>query len=153
MRGDYHKALIYAVIAGWTDYFDGFLARHMNWGSRIGAYLDPLADKVMISAIYAALAIAGAVPWWLVAIIFGRDVFILIGAGALYARIKQQDFPPSMAGKISTTIQILAGVTVMAAKADIVPTSMIAAAVYSAAAGTLISGLDYVRQGARMLKK
>ncbi|MCC6344485.1 MAG: CDP-alcohol phosphatidyltransferase family protein [Bryobacterales bacterium] len=148
---DFRQGLLWFLVAGFTDFLDGFLARRMSWHSRAGAYLDPLADKVLLSAGYIALGMAGVVPWWLVGLIFGRDAFILAGAAAIYVRTRRTRFPPSMAGKVSTTIQIIAGGVILAAAAGFFPRVLIPAAIAAAAAGTLFSGLDYARRGYSMI--
>jgi cardiolipin synthase len=148
---DFSQGLLWFLAAGFTDFLDGFLARQMSWHSRAGAYLDPLADKVLMSAGYIALGMAGAVPWWLVVLIFGRDLLILAGAVIVYARAGRTEFPPSMAGKISTTIQILAGCVILSAFASILPKAVVPVAIAAAAAGTIFSGLDYARRGYSMI--
>jgi phosphatidylglycerophosphate synthase len=60
---------------------DGFLARRFQISTRAGAYFDPIADKILLSVIYVSLGLAGAMPWWMVAVVFGRDVLILAMAG------------------------------------------------------------------------
>ena len=145
-------ALWWTLFTGSTDYFDGYLARRMNWNSRLGAYIDPLADKILLAGCYIALGLAQAVPWWLVAIVFSRDVLILTGVAVLYSKVKRRDFPPTQAGKISTTIQITAIVVILAAKAGHFSTALIPFAIAAVAAGTTLSGLDYIRQGRRMMK-
>lgn len=94
---------------------------------------------------------AGVVPWWLVALIFGRDAVILAGAAVIYARSGRTRFPPSMAGKISTTIQIIAGGVILSAAAGIFPNAVVPVAIAATAAGTLFSGLDYARRGYSMI--
>jgi cardiolipin synthase (CMP-forming) len=92
--------------AAFTDYLDGASARHLGQSTASGAVLDPLADKCLLSGIFLALAAAGMVPWWLVGIIFGRDVYILLGAGVLLLATPVRKFPPSIWGKVSTCVQI-----------------------------------------------
>lgn len=150
--GDYDGALLLFFVAGWTDFFDGWLARKMAWNSPAGAYLDPLADKVLLAVTFIALGYAGAVPWWLVALIFGRDVMILAGVAVLYSRVKQRRFPPTMAGKISTTLQISAAGFVLMAKAGWIAAWWIPVAIAATAAGTAWSGADYVIRGRAMLR-
>jgi cardiolipin synthase len=102
-----------SIVAGSTDLLDGFLARIMNVRSRTGAYFDPIADKLLLSATFLALGIVRALPWWMVALVFGRDLFILGMAvwGYLFTTIRE--FPPSIWGKLSTFAQIIAALAVM----------------------------------------
>jgi cardiolipin synthase len=101
---------------------------------------------------FIALGMAGAVPWWLVALIFGRDIMILFGAALLYSRVRQRKFPPTMAGKVSTTLQILAAGFIMLAKSDAIASWWIPTAIAATTAGTLWSGLDYIIRGRAMLR-
>lgn len=151
VAGDYSGAMLLFFIAGWSDFFDGWLARKFDWGSPFGTYLDPIADKVLMAVTFIALGAASAVPWWLVVLIFGRDVMILLGVAVLYSRVKQRKFPPSLAGKISTTLQILAAGFVMMAKAGWIAAWWIPLAIASTTAGTAWSGIDYVIRARTML--
>lgn len=107
MRGEMTQALYLLFVAGSTDFFDGFLARRYQWQTRAGAWMDAIADKTLLSAVYIALALANVAPLWLVYLIFGRDLLILLMAaiGLLFTPIR--DFPPSVWGKLSTNVQIL----------------------------------------------
>ncbi len=95
------------IIIGITDVVDGFLARRFGASSRLGAYLDPIADKVLLSGTFLVLALTGAIGWWIAAVVLGRDVIILAAAGILYLAARRRNFPPSPWGKISTFVQIV----------------------------------------------
>src|SRR5581483_797559 len=113
LRGRWTEALYLGIAAGITDALDGFAARLLHVSSRIGAYLDPIADKLLLSATFLALGAAHAIPWWMVALVFGRDIFILMMAGYGYVFTPVRDFPPSVAGKVSTILQIIAAMVVL----------------------------------------
>lgn len=110
------------VLGGWllgaaafTDLLDGAVARRFGVESKVGLYLDPIADKILLSSVYIGLAAGGSVPVWLVAIIFGRDLWI-VGLSAYALRFTEfRDLSPSIWGKASTFLQIVTAVTVMAA--------------------------------------
>src|SRR5437899_2382940 len=104
--GRHRVALALFVVAALTDGLDGLLARRFRQITAIGAYLDPIADKVLLSGAYLSLAAAGSVPWWLVAVIFGRDVLLLISSGVALVFTKFRQFEPSVWGKASTFVQI-----------------------------------------------
>ncbi len=148
-------ALVLALAAGVTDAFDGFFARRYGWTSRTGAYLDPIADKLLLMTLFVALAYARLVPWWLVALVIGRDVFILlmVAWGLAFTRIR--DFPPSLAGKVSTIIQVGASVGVLLINAAPFPWPREAAWIMIAAttAATFWSGIDYGRRGLKMVRR
>ncbi|MBL8175924.1 MAG: CDP-alcohol phosphatidyltransferase family protein [Bryobacterales bacterium] len=148
----WEAALWWTLLAGSTDYWDGWLARRMNWNSPLGAYLDPLADKILLAGCYIALGMAGAVPWWLVSMVFSRDVLILTGVAVVYKAVGRRDFPPTQSGKLSTAIQIMAIVAVLGAKAGFFAPAVLPVAIGAVAAGTLFSGLDYIRVGWHMMK-
>lgn len=143
------NALYWAAAASLTDAIDGELARLFHWSSRLGAYLDPIADKVLLSAVYIALGLRGSLPWWLVGLIFGRDILILLAAGAALLFTSLRDFRPSVWGKISTWFQM---VTVIAALVNAAFPAGLAGAivrplVWATAAATAWSGLHYAWRG------
>ncbi|MBK9169756.1 MAG: CDP-diacylglycerol--glycerol-3-phosphate 3-phosphatidyltransferase [Bryobacterales bacterium] len=112
VAGRHRAALAIFVCAAVTDALDGWVARHWSQESRFGAYLDPVADKLLLSGLYAAFGYSGALPLWLVFFVLGRDLFILSGVGFLAAR-GQRQFPPSLWGKLSTFLQILLAAAVL----------------------------------------
>jgi cardiolipin synthase len=140
------------LLAGWlfgaaafTDILDGAAARGMAVTTKVGAYLDPVADKCLLSGVYLALAWAHLVPWWLVAIIFGRDVYILVGVGIFLLFTSVRSFPPSIWGKVSTFAQICTAVLCLARV--IFGTHLLAelssAMLWPCVGFTVWSGLDY----------
>jgi cardiolipin synthase len=93
-----------------TDVLDGAAARRLGLSTQTGAYLDPIADKCLLSGVYLALAAARFVPWWFVVIVFARDIYILIGVAAFMLFTDIRKFPPSIWGKVSTFVQIVTAV-------------------------------------------
>jgi cardiolipin synthase len=122
----------------------------MGSTSRLGAYFDPVADKALLSVGYLALGLARAVPWWLVAVIFGRDLLILALVGTALLFTKYREFPPSAAGKISTIVQVVTGAVVMLDRGfaawPVPPQPLL----WAAAATTVWSGGGYVARAVRM---
>ncbi len=106
-RHQYRTIIPLFIIIGITDVVDGFVARRFGASSRLGAYLDPIADKVLLSGTFLVLALTGAIEWWLAAVVLGRDFIILAAAGILYLATARRNFPPSPWGKISTFVQIV----------------------------------------------
>lgn len=104
--GRYDLALIVAAVAGFSDALDGFLAKRFGWQSWIGGMLDPIADKLLMTAAFIWLALAGELPVWLAAVVIGRDVVIVLGAIAYHAMIGRFDAAPSWLSKLTTVIQI-----------------------------------------------
>lgn len=148
LRSNFAGALGYCFAAGISDTLDGFLARRFGWGSRLGAYLDPVADKIMLGTVYVCLGWVGAVPWWVVAMIFGRDVVILSGVALLYFQRHVTEFPPSVLGKLSTTFQILAAFFILVTYAYWPEAQgWLTLPIWWAVLWTVLSGLDYTRRG------
>ena len=149
LNGNYRRAIALFFFAGLTDVIDGLLARRMGESSRTGAYLDPIADKILLSVIYVALGLAEAIPWWMVAVVFGRDVLILGMAayGLLFTKIRK--FPPSVWGKLSTFVQIFAAMAVVAERvgSGVPATSFLWVMVVT----TAWSGIHYGWRGWRLL--
>jgi cardiolipin synthase len=108
----YHDRLDYAlylfVLQGVTDLLDGFIARVMSKKTNLGAYLDPIADKTMLVGAFVMLSIKGIVPVWLPALIVLKDLVVAVGFFLLYRLGRTIKPVPTIFGKITTTLQILA---------------------------------------------
>lgn len=103
--------------AAFTDVIDGGLARRFGSESKVGQYFDPIADKLLLTSIYIGLAMGGAVPVWVVVVVLARDFWILGLSGIAFLFTNFRDLKPSLWGKASTFVQIMAAVAVMAARA------------------------------------
>jgi len=151
LRHQHTAALVIFISAAATDMLDGYVARRFNLRSRLGAILDPAADKSMMVAGYVVYTIPGVamlrLPEWLTFTVFVRDLLIVFFAYLLYTRIKIKRFPPSIAGKLSTFSQVLALAATIAANtalgAPLRPLTLVM---------TMLSGADYVRKWDRVLK-
>lgn len=147
-RADYGRAFPLLFVAGLSDAFDGWLARRFGWRSEVGEKLDPIADKLMVAVVYLGLAAGGALPWWLTALVLGRDALILLAAGWLWRRGRMRRFPPSRWGKLSTICQMTLGG--MAVLAGAYPGTgagvLVPPLVWAAALLTMLSGADYARR-------
>ena len=145
-RHDYHGLLWPFALVGITDVLDGFLARRFQWSSRLGAYLDPLADKLLLSGSFLVLALSGAIPGWLAAVVLGRDIVILAAAGVLYLAKSRRAFPPSPWGKLSTFVQVLYIMFAMGNLAGIHVAPAVIALQWTVAALVAVSLADYGRR-------
>lgn len=103
----YRWALLVLVVAGLSDGIDGLLARSLNQRSSLGAYLDPIADKLLLSSSFIILAFKKQIAWWLTIIVFSRDILILIVAVVILLISGYRPFPPSIFGKLTTACQII----------------------------------------------
>lgn len=107
----YQKEYVYAfylfLAAGLTDGLDGWLARYFNWKTTFGSFIDPLADKLLVASSFISLALIGSLPWWLVILVFLRDLTISLGVIFWYWFIQRRlDFDPSRLSKLNTAFQL-----------------------------------------------
>ncbi len=109
----YRWALAVLVVAGLSDGIDGLLARQLNQRSSLGAYLDPIADKLLLSSSFVILAFKMEIAWWLTIIVLSRDVLILVVAVVIILIWGYRPFPPSLLGKMTTFFQIVLVFTVV----------------------------------------
>jgi cardiolipin synthase (CMP-forming) len=107
LDANYHMALLLFVLAGITDALDGNLARILKQKTQLGEYLDPIADKLLLSTLFLVLSLVGEVPWRVTVLVFSRDIGILVVSALLYTTASLRDFRPSIFGKINTTVQVL----------------------------------------------
>lgn len=138
-------ALVLFAVAGASDALDGFLAKRFGWTSRLGAILDPLADKALLISTYLVLGWLGLIPWWLVAIVIVRDAVIVTGAVAYHFRIGRFETDPTALSKANTFMQILLALSVVFSQGVTpLPPLWITALVYLVLATTTASGVGYV---------
>lgn len=101
------------IIAGVTDGLDGLLARVLKQRTTLGQYLDPVADKLLLSTLFLVLMYKGLMPTTVTILVFGRDLGILIVAAIMYATVGRRDFGPSIFGKANTVAQVTAVAVVL----------------------------------------
>ena len=156
-RGMFLAAFVLFITAALTDIFDGVIARRLNQRSRLGAILDPAADKIMLVFGYLYYTLAPNVtliriPGWLTFVVFIRDFLIMMFAYLLYTRVQVTRFPPSWVGKISTVLQASTLGAVIGVNALIPHLTTLAEILFRVALlMTLFSAADYLRRGKRML--
>jgi cardiolipin synthase len=152
--GKFGIALAIFVAAGLSDGIDGFLARRFDMKSALGAYLDPIADKLMLMSSYLFLAIPSypapvKVPVWLSVMVISRDFLLMLVALLMILATSRRRFPPSWVGKVTTVTQIITVLFVLCANIWDWPRPVVLVAFGAAATTTILSGLDYVYQVAR----
>jgi cardiolipin synthase len=108
VEGHYSSALILFVLAGFSDGLDGLLARTLKQQTVLGQYLDPIADKLLLSTMFMVLSILHKIPWKFTVLVFSRDITILLASAVLYAIAGLRDFRPSVFGKANTFAQVAA---------------------------------------------
>jgi cardiolipin synthase (CMP-forming) len=151
-EGEARRALLIFVVAGVTDALDGFIARFFHQKTLLGTYLDPLADKMLLTSAYVVLAIPSLnpvlpIPLWVTILVIARDVLIIVVAIALSLATGVKRFPPAPIGKVTTVMQVATVVLVLVVGVigprpdlELVATG----AFYLTAALTVASGLTYI---------
>ena len=143
------------IVAGLTDALDGTLARLLKQRSQLGEYLDPVADKLLLSTLFLVLTHMGLIPARVTVLVFGRDVGILVVAAILYAAVGRREFIPSLLGKANTLVQVSAVAAVLLFQLD--RASWIAATRMLTLDGTMvltaISGLHYAWTASRRIEE
>jgi cardiolipin synthase len=157
-RGMYTTAFVLFVSAAVTDVLDGLIARRFNQRSRLGAILDPAADKTMMICGYLYYTLSPSlqvrIPGWLLFTVFIRDVVIVVFAYLLYTRVRIKRFPPSLAGKISTVVQFVTLAATIAVNAFLPGHHWLTEVLFRATLGiTLFSAFDYMRRGERWMEQ
>jgi cardiolipin synthase (CMP-forming) len=150
-RYDWALALLFA--AALSDGLDGLLARRLNQKTPLGTFLDPIADKLLLSSAYLMLALKGKLAWWLAILVLGRDALILIACAVILLVVGYRTFPPSIYGKLNTAFQILLVLVVILAAMMENPALRFGRHVLIdlVAAFTIISGFHYSVTVARKL--
>lgn len=113
LQDNYRIAFGIFLLAGITDALDGYLARKLNQVTALGHYLDPVADKLLLSTLFLALHHEGLISRAVTVLVFGRDLGIMTVSAILFATVGMRSFPPSILGKINTLVQIIAVTTVL----------------------------------------
>lgn len=106
LEGERHMAFLVFLAAGFSDALDGFLARLLKQKSALGAFIDPIADKLLLITTYITLAVLGLLPKWLAVLVVSRDIIILGGLGILMLNDRHIDIKPTFDSKITTFMQL-----------------------------------------------
>lgn len=114
LSGYIQAAFLVFVVAGVSDAVDGLLARRFNWQTELGAYMDPLADKLLIVSIFVALGVRGDLPSWLVVAVVSRDVLILLAIIVSWLMDKPIKIEPLNVSKATTVAQLALAALVLA---------------------------------------
>ena len=107
VQGRFDLALILFFVASSSDALDGYLAKRFAWHSRIGALLDPIADKLLVAGTFTTLAYTGHIPIWLAAVVVFRDVVIIGGATIYNFLIRPVEGEPTIVSKLNTLFEML----------------------------------------------
>lgn len=153
LHADYTRTLVGFAIAAVTDAVDGLLAKRFDWTSELGKVLDPLADKLLLVAMFITLGVLGFAPVWLTVLVVARDVVIAGGALLFHFSFGDLGGRPTPVSKLNTLCQILYVLAVIANAADVAVSDPVVIALGALVmVTTVVSGLDYVlRYGSRAL--
>ena len=147
-------ALLVFALAGISDALDGLLARYFNQHTILGSYLDPLADKLLLTSAFVSLAILKIVPGWLTVIVITRDVLIFLGIAMIAIMGKKIAIQPSLVSKCTTVVQLLTIFLILLDNQFAIREWVILWPFYWVTAFlTITSGLDYIIKGLKMLQE
>jgi len=144
-------ALITFFAAGITDLFDGLIARRRGQKTTLGAWLDPMADKLLLGSMFIMLTLpdigsANRLPLWFTVLVISRDVAILLTVAVVNLAVGPRTFRPSVFGKIATATYVLTGVVTLYFNYLARPSGVVTIFVYASLAITLVSAFHYVGQ-------
>ena len=149
LYGLFGWALITFAVAAATDVLDGLIARWSGQSTTLGAWLDPMADKILVVTMFVMLTMPGLglpnrLPLWLTVLVISRDAAIILTVAVFNLAIARQTFRPSLLGKTATAVYLLTGVIALYANYLGRPLLLVDAAVYLSGALTLASGFHYL---------
>ena len=148
-------ALVAFAAAAVTDLLDGLVARWFRQQTTLGAWLDPMADKLLLLTMFVMLTIpfgqSNRLPIWLTVIVISRDVGIILTVAIVNLAVGPRTFRPSIFGKAATAIYLVTGVVTLLFNYLRQPSAVVRGFVFASLAITLISGIDYLRRSARSL--
>jgi cardiolipin synthase len=149
--GYYLEALLVFVSACITDALDGLIARLMNKKTELGAFLDPMADKLLILSTFVTLAVLGKLPFWLVIIVISRDAILTMGSVVIYFTTQDLKIQPSVIGKVTTVMQLLVVAMSLILMNFPVHLDFMPVLLWTTAGVTIASGVQYVLRGVKLV--
>lgn len=149
--GYYRPALVIFIVACLTDALDGMIARLTNSKTELGAFLDPMADKLLVVSSFVTLAILQQLPVWLVITVVSRDIILVLGSFIIYVTGHKLAIKPTILGKITTFSQLVVVTLTLALIAYGVKTGYLRSAYWATTAVTVASGVQYVLRGMQLM--
>ena len=134
------------LVAVITDVIDGIIARRLSQQTTLGEYLDPIADKLLLSSAFIVQALIGAIPWWLTILVLSRDLIIISTVLVVMLATGIRNFSPSTFGKVNTVVQAATISTVVLYNATeaVWTGQLLSVLIWAAAATTLVSSAHYM---------
>jgi cardiolipin synthase len=156
VEGELGWALIVFAVAGVTDGLDGLIARRSGQKTTLGAWLDPMADKLMLVSAFVVLTLPGLglanrLPIWLTALVISRDVCIVVTVAIVNLAVGRRTFRPSMFGKVATVVYIVTVALAMLYNYRGYHARIVDVGIYASLAFTLLSGFHYIWHAAKAL--
>ena len=151
--GYYREALMVFVAACVTDALDGLIARMTQTKTELGAFLDPAADKLLIVSSFVTLVLLGKLPVWLVIIVVSRDVILTLGSLVIYFTLHELKVQPSLAGKLTTLLQFVVVTLSLVLMNFGSELGLMVFLQWTTAAVTILSGMQYVMRGMKLVGK
>ncbi len=146
----YLQALIVFIVGGVTDFLDGAVARFTHQETALGSYLDPVADKLLVTSSFIMLGLVGGIPPWLVVLVVSRDIIILLGYGLVRFLVEEKiEIRPSLLGKVNTLFQLVTVGVIMVFlyDSDFLVSWLDDALIFTTAVTTVLSGFHYIYRG------
>jgi cardiolipin synthase (CMP-forming) len=142
-------ALIVLLVAGLTDALDGAIARMKNQYTRLGAVLDPLADKLLLTSGFITLSMIHLIPSWVTILVVSRDVILMLGTAVAHFTDSRVDITPTFLGKGTTFLQLAYVVMVIFLTSRRIDLTVMLPLLFGMVAFTLLSGFHYLYRGFR----
>ena len=151
IKGSYAMALLVFTLAGVTDGLDGLLARLMDQRTTVGAFLDPIADKLLLVSAFVTLAVQGMIPAWLTVVVISRDVLIIVGIAILEVSRVDYQIQPSMVSKCTTVAQLATIFLLLLSTQTTALAHALLPVYWLTTALSIASGLHYVYLGIQIM--
>lgn len=149
--GYYREALIVFSLACVTDALDGLLARMLKQKTELGAFLDPMADKLLILSAFLTLVYLNRIPVWLVIVVVSRDLILTMGSMIIYFTTRTLKIQPSLTGKLTTVMQLAVVILSLVLMSYGIEMRFMALLFGATAAVTIASGAQYFVRGVRIV--
>ncbi len=144
-------ALIVFVLAALTDTLDGYIARTRGRQTRLGAFLDPMADKLLMTASFITLTALKMLPFWITAVVISRDLVLILGTALIHVSGGQVHPSPTLLGKATTALQMGTVLSAMLARHFDVAVALKGGLIWATAILSVASGAQYLYQGTKFL--
>ncbi len=148
----YGSALLIFSLASISDGLDGFIARYYNQRTTLGAYLDPIADKLLLASAFISMAVLKILPGWVAVIVISRDVLIIMGIAIFTITEKSYRVKPSVISKITTVAQLSTIILTLINVSTLAFTTLMIVLFWATSVLTTVSGFHYIYLGMMILQ-